>query len=107
MGVQEAARHILANKDRYSPAMVKKANFARNASKWKHEDGGYTNMYEDGGEAQQQGGASQEQMLQQLMQMVSQALGQGHSPQEVMQMLVQQGIPQETATQIIQAAGNQ
>jgi SOS response regulatory protein OraA/RecX len=107
MGVQEAARHILANKDRYSPAMVKKANFARNASKWKHDDGGYVNMYEDGGEAQQQSGASQEQMLQQLMQMVSQALGQGHSPQEVMQMLVQQGIPQETATQIIQSAGNQ
>lgn len=42
MGVQEAARHILANKGKYSPAMVKKANFARNASKWKHEDGGYT-----------------------------------------------------------------
>ena len=40
MGVQEAARHILANKDRYSPGMVKKANFARNASKWKHKDGG-------------------------------------------------------------------
>jgi hypothetical protein len=42
MGVQEAARHILAHKDRYSPAMVKKANFARNASKWKHEYGGHT-----------------------------------------------------------------
>lgn len=41
MGVQEAARHILAHKDRYSPGMVKKANFARNAAKWKHEDGGY------------------------------------------------------------------
>ena len=34
MGVQEAASHILANKENYSPAMVKKANFARNASKW-------------------------------------------------------------------------
>lgn len=51
MGVQEAARHILANKDRYSPKMVKKANFARNASKWKHEDGGYTMPgYETGGQ---------------------------------------------------------
>ena len=39
MGVQEAARHILANKENYSPAMVKKANFARNASKW-HAEGG-------------------------------------------------------------------
>ena len=39
-GVQEFARQVLANKDDYSPAMVKKANFARNASKWKHDDGG-------------------------------------------------------------------
>lgn len=34
--VQQFASHVLANKDKYSPAMVKKANFARNASKWKH-----------------------------------------------------------------------
>ena len=40
MGVQEAASHILAHKKDYSPEMVKKANFARNASHW-HEDGGY------------------------------------------------------------------
>lgn len=40
MGVQEFASKVLANKDNYSPAMVKKANFARNASKWKHAFGG-------------------------------------------------------------------
>lgn len=40
MGVQEFASKVLANKEDYSPAMVKKANFARNASKWKHDDGG-------------------------------------------------------------------
>lgn len=40
-GVQEFASKVLANKDNYSPAMVKKANFARNASKWNHELGGY------------------------------------------------------------------
>lgn len=40
MGVQEYARHVLANKDRYSSTLVKRANFARNASKWKHADGG-------------------------------------------------------------------
>jgi hypothetical protein len=34
MGVQEFASRVLRNKDSYSPAMVKKANFARNASKW-------------------------------------------------------------------------
>lgn len=38
--VQEFASQVLANKENYSPAMVKKANFARNASKWKHADGG-------------------------------------------------------------------
>ena len=38
--VQAFASQVLANKEDYSPAMVKKANFARNASKWKHADGG-------------------------------------------------------------------
>lgn len=32
-GVQEFASQVLANKENYSPAMVKKANFARNAAK--------------------------------------------------------------------------
>lgn len=47
MGVQEFARHVLANKEDYSSTQVKRANFARNASKWKHAMGG--NMYDDGG----------------------------------------------------------
>lgn len=38
--VQSFASQVLANKENYSSAMVKKANFARNASKWKHEEGG-------------------------------------------------------------------
>jgi hypothetical protein len=38
--VQEFASQVLANKEDYSPAMVKKANFARNTSKWKYPDGG-------------------------------------------------------------------
>ena len=38
--VQGFASQVLANKDNYSSAMVKKANFARNAAKWKHADGG-------------------------------------------------------------------
>lgn len=29
-GVQEYARHVLANKDKYPPSTVKQANFARN-----------------------------------------------------------------------------
>ena len=47
MGVQEFASRVLANKEDYSPAMVKKANFARNASKW-HGLGG--NLFEIGGD---------------------------------------------------------
>lgn len=34
MGVQEFASKVLRNKEDYSPSLVKKANFARNASKW-------------------------------------------------------------------------
>lgn len=40
MGVQEYARHILANKDKYSSTLVKRANFARNSAGWKHAKGG-------------------------------------------------------------------
>ncbi len=36
MGVQEFASRVLRNKEDYSPSLVKKANFARNASKWNH-----------------------------------------------------------------------
>ena len=48
MGVQEFARKVLANKDNYSPAMVKKANFARNAAGWKHDLGGH--LFTHGGD---------------------------------------------------------
>lgn len=37
--VQAFASQVLANKENYSPVMVKKANFARNAASWKHGDG--------------------------------------------------------------------
>lgn len=40
LGVQEFANKVLANKENYSSTMIKKANFARNASKWKHAFGG-------------------------------------------------------------------
>lgn len=36
MSVQGFASKVLANKENYSPTMVKKANFAKNASKWNH-----------------------------------------------------------------------
>lgn len=46
--VQAFASQVLANKGNYSPAMVKKANFARNAAKW-HSDGGAINQAIDDG----------------------------------------------------------
>lgn len=48
-GVQEMARTVLANKENYSPTIVKRANFAHNAAKWKHEMGGLV-KYELAGE---------------------------------------------------------
>lgn len=44
MGVQQFASKVLANKENYSPAMVKKANFARNAAKWKASSGGVVSI---------------------------------------------------------------
>jgi hypothetical protein len=51
-GVQEMAAHIMANKEDYSPAVVKRANFAKNAAGWKHEMGGLV-KYEVGGPFEQ------------------------------------------------------
>ena len=49
MAVQEAARKVLANKDRYPPSVVKMANFAKNAAGWnKAEDGGDVSDYTEG-----------------------------------------------------------
>lgn len=60
MGVQEFARHVLVNKDKYSSTLVKRANFARNAAGWKHALGGYIkdrdNMYDSLLESQTHGG---------------------------------------------------
>ena len=40
MGVQEFATHVLNNKDKYSPTLIKRANFAKNSKKFKHAKGG-------------------------------------------------------------------
>lgn len=42
--VQAFASQVLAHKENYSPAMVKKANFARNAAKW-HAEGGLIDRF--------------------------------------------------------------
>lgn len=43
MSVQEFARHVLANKDKYSTTQVRRANFAKNAKRFKHKNGGTFN----------------------------------------------------------------
>ena len=50
MSVQEAARKVMANTDEYPPAVVKMANFAKNAAGWNKEYGGES--YAPGGETQ-------------------------------------------------------
>jgi hypothetical protein len=55
MGVQEAASKVMANKEEYSPSVVKMANFAKNAAGWKKGQDGLeanlpeapTNMFSD------------------------------------------------------------
>ena len=42
MGVQEFARHVLANKEDYSSTQVKRATFAKNSAGWKKQMGGMT-----------------------------------------------------------------
>lgn len=36
MSIQEFASYVLSNKDRFSPKLVKRANFARNAKSFNH-----------------------------------------------------------------------
>lgn len=56
MSIQEAASHILANKEQYSPEMVKKANFAKNFAKEHggeiHDFGAYLPHYAQGSDAE-------------------------------------------------------
>lgn len=47
MGVQEFASKVLANRSNYSPAMVKKANFARNFGGRKNAEGGFLPDWDD------------------------------------------------------------
>lgn len=47
LGVQEFASKVLANKENYSPAMVKKANFAKNFGGHRKDEGGYKEQAKD------------------------------------------------------------
>jgi len=67
------------------PHVRQMANFARNAAKWHHQEGGTA--------------GSQDQIVQQI----AQALQKGAKPQQILQELVKMGMPQDQATQTIQA----
>lgn len=60
--------------------------------------------YQEGGMAPEQGGGGQEE---QIVQFIVQALQQGMPPEKIVEALVQQGIPQEQAVQLIQAVMQQ
>ena len=81
-----------------NPLTRKRAIFSQNASRWKHQDGGQAMQQQQ----PQQGG--QQDQMQQLVQMAEQALAQGTPPEEVAQMLVQQGVPEQVVQQVIQYA---
>lgn len=46
--VQGFASQVLANKENYSPAMIKKAVFAKNSTKFKHQNGGFLEDFTNG-----------------------------------------------------------
>ena len=64
-------------------------------------------MAQMGMQAPQQAAPQQGGQQEQLMQMVAQALQQGASPEEVMQKLVEMGIPEEQAMQVVQMVAEQ
>jgi hypothetical protein len=120
MGVQEFANYVLGNRGKFSDATVKRANFARNSAGWKKEFGGTTMynpyydqlyMMQDGGAMPMEGGmegqAGGEDQMQQIIMMIVEALKEGMAPEEIIQALVQMGIPQEQAVQILQAVVEQ
>ena len=78
--VQGFASQVMANKDNYSSAMVKKANFAKNAAGWKKQEGG-----------------EQEQIMQ-LIQAYAQIIG--ANPEELVAQL--QELPEEKQQEAIQ-----
>lgn len=47
--VSEFENQVLSHPENYSKAMRKKAQFSKNAKKWKHEDGGEIDMFPNGG----------------------------------------------------------
>ena len=84
MDVQEYANYVLRNKEDFSPTTVKRANFARNANKWKKQEGG--------------------EMNEEIIIKIREALQQGITPEELIKELQKQGITEQEAIQLVSAA---
>jgi hypothetical protein len=99
MGVREAARHIMRRGGYYQMGGEAQEQPQQEMQESPQMQGQEQAM---GQEQPQQGGGGQEQMMQQLAQMVAQALQQGMPPEKIMQLLIKQGVPKEVAMQVIQ-----
>jgi hypothetical protein len=84
----------------YGGSMKKMGNFAPMNSGYMYQMGGEMMQAPQQGQpqGQPQGGGGEEQILQQVAQM----LQQGMSPEEIVGQLVQMGVPQEQAIQVVQ-----
>jgi hypothetical protein len=85
---------------KYGGSMKKMGNFAPMNSGYMYQMGGEMMQAPQQGQpqGQPQGGGGEEQILQQVAQM----LQQGMSPEEIVGQLVQMGVPQEQAIQVVQ-----
>lgn len=88
MTVQEFANYVLNNKDKFDMKTIKRANFARNAAKWNKQTGG-------------------EQQLQELINQIQEAIQQGKNPEDIVSQLVEMGMDQEQAIQLVQHVQSQ
>ncbi len=84
MGVQEYANYVLRNKEDFSSTTIKRANFARNANKWKKQEGG--------------------EMNEEIIMKIQEALQQGITPEQLVKELQKQGITEQEAIQLVSAA---
>ena len=96
MGVREAARRIMRSGGYYQMGGEAQEQPQQEMQESPQMQGQEQAM------GQEQQGGGQDQMMQQLAQMVAQALQKGMPPEQIMQMLVKQGVPQEVAMQVIQ-----
>jgi hypothetical protein len=96
MGVREATRHIMRSGGYYQMGGEAQEQPQQEMQETPQMQGQEQMM------GQEQQGGGQEQMMQQLAQMVAQALQQGMPPEQIMQLLIKQGVPKEVAMQVIQ-----